>query len=144
MNNEAWQLFLRFDYFVILLLITGLYCVIVTRNLMRALIGLEILTKAVTLLLIVAGYTTGRVAQAQAFEAGEKVSGVTIHFVDEGLDSGPIICQEPVDISDCRSADEVSRKILKVEHRAYAKVIDSFSKGKYVVEGKTVKYLIKK
>lgn len=67
MNNPSWQLFLNFGYFIVLLFITGLYCIIVTKNLMRTLIGLEILTKAVTLLLIVAGYTTGRVAQAQAF-----------------------------------------------------------------------------
>lgn len=51
---------------IIMLFIAGLYCILVTRNLMRVLIGLELLTKAVTLLLIVAGYVTGRVALAQA------------------------------------------------------------------------------
>ena len=51
---------------IIILFIIGLYCVLVTRNLMRVLIGLELLTKAVTLLLIVAGYATGREALAQA------------------------------------------------------------------------------
>jgi len=80
-------------------------------------------------------------AQKQAYEAGEKISGVTIHFVDAGLDSGPIIYQEEVDISGCKSADEAAAKILKVEHSAYAKVIDSFSKGKYVTEGRLVKFL---
>jgi len=80
-------------------------------------------------------------AQKQAYEAGEKISGVTIHFVDAGLDSGPIIYQEEVDISRCKSADEAAAKILKVEHSAYAKVIDSFSKGKYVTEGRLVKFL---
>lgn len=51
---------------IIMLFIAGLYCVLVTQNLMRVLIGLELLMKAVTLLLIVAGYATGRVALAQA------------------------------------------------------------------------------
>lgn len=51
---------------IIMLFIAGLYCILVTRNLMRVLIGLELLTKAVTLLLIVAGYITGRGALAQA------------------------------------------------------------------------------
>jgi len=50
---------------IIMLFIAGLYCIFVTRNLMRALIGLELLMKAVTLLLIMAGYATGREALAQ-------------------------------------------------------------------------------
>lgn len=83
----------------------------------------------------------GENAQKQAFDAGAKVSGVTIHFVDETLDGGPIIYQEKVDISDCRSADEVAAKILKTEHKAYARVVDSFSKGHYMVEGKRAKFV---
>ncbi|MDP3791736.1 MAG: NADH-quinone oxidoreductase subunit K [Candidatus Omnitrophota bacterium] len=51
---------------IIMLFIAGLYCVLVTRNLMRVLIGLELLTKAVTLLLILMGYATGREALAQS------------------------------------------------------------------------------
>jgi multisubunit Na+/H+ antiporter MnhC subunit len=50
----------------VILFVAGLYCILVTRNLMRVLIGLELLTKAVTLLLIVAGYATGKTALAQA------------------------------------------------------------------------------
>ena len=83
----------------------------------------------------------GTNAQKQAFEHGVKVSGVTIHFVDEKLDAGPIIYQEAVDIGDCKTPDEVSFKILKVEHAAYAKVVDSFSKGHYVVEGRRATYI---
>jgi NADH-quinone oxidoreductase subunit K len=85
MTNESWLLFLRFDYFIILLLITGLYCIIVTKNLMRTLIGLEILTKAVTLLLIVAGYATGHVAQAQAFVITLIVIEVVVIAVAAGV-----------------------------------------------------------
>jgi NADH-quinone oxidoreductase subunit K len=51
---------------IIILFIAGLYCILVTRNLMRVLIGLELLTKAVTLLLIVSGYAIGRAALAQS------------------------------------------------------------------------------
>ncbi|MBI5227543.1 phosphoribosylglycinamide formyltransferase [Candidatus Micrarchaeota archaeon] len=82
----------------------------------------------------------GADAQKQAFAAGEKVSGFTIHFVDASLDGGPIIYQEKVDISDCKSGEEVSAKIIKHEHQAYPKIIDSFSKGKYVIEGKNVRF----
>lgn len=56
---------MEYFFFIIMLFISGIYCILVTRNLMRALIGLELLTKAVTLLLIVAGYISGRPALAQ-------------------------------------------------------------------------------
>jgi len=71
----------------------------------------------------------GAQAQKDAFLAGEKISGLTIHLVDESLDGGPIIYQQEVNISDCKSADEVSDKILSFEHKAYPSVIDKISKG---------------
>jgi phosphoribosylglycinamide formyltransferase-1 len=83
----------------------------------------------------------GADAQRQAFEYGVKISGVTIHLVDESLDAGPILYQEAVGIGDCASADEASKRILEAEHRAYAKVIDSFSKGSYVVEGRRTSFV---
>lgn len=83
----------------------------------------------------------GENAQEQAFKAEEKVSGLTIHFVDAGLDSGPIILQKEVNISDCKNAEEVAEKILKEEHKYYKKIIDNFSKGRYIVEGKNVTYV---
>ena len=79
-------------------------------------------------------------AQHDAYDYGCKVSGLTIHFVTDDVDGGPIIYQEAVDISDCNSGDEVAAKIIKVEHKAYPKVVDSFAKGKYTVEGTHVKY----
>lgn len=84
---------------------------------------------------------TGLEAQKQAFDFGVKISGVSIHFVDESLDAGPIIYQEAVDISDCKSAEEVSKKILAVEHKIYPKVVDSFAKGRYKVSGRRVEYI---
>ncbi|MEW6748223.1 MAG: phosphoribosylglycinamide formyltransferase [Candidatus Micrarchaeota archaeon] len=82
----------------------------------------------------------GDQAQKDAFDYGVKISGLTIHFVDESLDAGPIIYQEAVDISGCESAEEVADKIIKREHKAYAKVVDSFSKGRYEVEGRRVRF----
>lgn len=82
----------------------------------------------------------GDSAQSDAFNYGAKVSGLTIHIVDETLDGGPILYQEAIDISQCKNADEVSTLILKHEHKAYSKVIDSFSKGKYVFQGRRSKY----
>ena len=71
-------------------------------------------------------------AQKDAFDAGLKESGLTIHFVTEDVDGGKIIYQEKVDISECKSAEEVSAKILKREHEAMKKVVDGFAKGKYI------------
>lgn len=71
----------------------------------------------------------GAHAQKDAFLAGEKVSGLTIHLVDKTLDGGPIIFQQEVDISDCKSAGEVSSKILEFEHKAYPLVINKLSLG---------------
>lgn len=66
MNGNTAQLIRVLAIFIPLLFITGFYCVIVTRNLIRALIGLEILSKGVTLLLVAAGYLTGRTAFSQS------------------------------------------------------------------------------
>ncbi|OIO21730.1 phosphoribosylglycinamide formyltransferase [Candidatus Micrarchaeota archaeon CG1_02_47_40] len=82
----------------------------------------------------------GAHAQRDAFEAGEKVSGFTIHFVDESLDGGAIIYQEKVDISECKSVDEAAAKILEREHIGLPKIVDSFAKGKYEIRGREVKY----
>ena len=80
-------------------------------------------------------------AQKQAFDYGVKISGITIHFVDENLDAGPIICQEAVDISACRDAQEAANRILETEHSAYPRAIDSFAKGKYLIEGRRAIYI---
>lgn len=64
-------------------------------------------------------------AIGQAFEASVKVSGVTIHFVDEGMDTGPIIAQEPVRIEETDTKIDVQRKIQAVEHELYPKTIQN-------------------
>ena len=61
-----WQLFNTFGFFIVLLFVCGAYCLLVTRSMIRAIIGIELLIKAVTLLIIVTGNITGRVALAQS------------------------------------------------------------------------------
>jgi phosphoribosylglycinamide formyltransferase-1 len=80
-------------------------------------------------------------AQHDAFEHGCKVSGLTIHFVTDDVDGGPILYQKCVDISDCNSGDEVAVKIIKLEHEAYPVVVDSFAKGKHEIQGRRVVYI---
>lgn len=79
-------------------------------------------------------------AQKQAFEHGVKVSGCTIHFVDEGTDTGPIIEQTAVYIGDCKDAHEVSERILPYEHKTMKMVVSNFSKGRYIVEGRKARF----
>jgi len=79
-------------------------------------------------------------AQKQAFEYGVKVSGCTVHFVDEGTDTGPVIEQTSVYIGDCKDAHEVSERILPYEHKTMRKVVANFSKGRYIVKGRKVRY----
>ena len=57
------------------------------------------------------------------FENKEKISGVSIHFVNENLDDGDIILQRKVDISKCESAEEIAEKVLEVEHKSLKEVI---------------------
>ncbi|MGB9719222.1 MAG: phosphoribosylglycinamide formyltransferase [Candidatus Anstonellales archaeon] len=83
---------------------------------------------------------TGMHAQAQAFEHGVKVSGCTVHFVDESLDGGPIIEQTCVYIGDCKTVQEVEERILKEEHKLYVKVVGMFAEGKFKIEGRRVRY----
>jgi phosphoribosylglycinamide formyltransferase-1 len=60
---------------------------------------------------------------AQAFHAGVKVCGVTVHFVETEVDSGPICAQEAFRIDDCRSVSEVEQRGLAVEHRLYSETL---------------------
>lgn len=65
----------------------------------------------------------GLEAQRRALEAGEKVSGCTVHFVDEGTDTGPIVLQERVAIEPGDTEESLSARILEKEHRAYPEAI---------------------
>jgi phosphoribosylglycinamide formyltransferase-1 len=77
-------------------------------------------------------------AQHQAVEHGVKFSGCSVHFVDEGLDSGPILRQAVVPVLDHDTAESLSERILEQEHRIYAEAIELVLSGKYRIEGRRV------
>ena len=76
-------------------------------------------------------------AQAQAVAHGVKVSGCTVHFVDEHLDAGPIIVQRTVPVRDDDTADTLAARILVEEHAAYVEALTKLARG-YRIEGRRV------
>jgi len=80
-------------------------------------------------------------AQQQALDAGVEVSGCTVHFVDEGVDSGPVILQAQVHVEPGDTEDSLSRRILKEEHRIYSEAIGLFFDKKLKIEDGKVKIL---
>lgn len=79
-------------------------------------------------------------AQKQAIEYGVKLSGCTVHFVDEGIDSGPIILQTAVPVYDHDSEDSLAQRILEQEHILYPKAIKLIAEKKINLNGRTVIY----
>ena len=88
MTEEMPQFFWLFSIGATLLLITGFYCMIMTFNLVRALIGLEIVTKSVTLFIILAGFITGRMGLAQALA----ITLIIIEVVVIAVAVGIVLC----------------------------------------------------
>jgi phosphoribosylglycinamide formyltransferase-1 len=77
------------------------------------------------------------------YDYGVRITGVTVHFVDEGLDSGPIILQSPCYIKDDESLEKLEEKIHKVEHKIYPKAVKYFCEDRLVIKGRKVKILNK-
>ena len=77
-------------------------------------------------------------AQHQALEHGVKFSGCTVHFVDDGLDSGPILKQAVVPVLDGDTAESLTVRILEQEHRIYSEAIALVLSGRYKIEGRRV------
>lgn len=75
-------------------------------------------------------------AQRQAVQYGVKVSGCTVHFVDEGVDSGPVILQKPVAVLDDDTEDTLSARILEKEHVAYPEAVKLFAEGRIKTNGR--------
>lgn len=75
-------------------------------------------------------------SQKQAIEYGVKYAGCTVHIVDEGVDTGPIILQSVVKVKDDDTEETLSKRILKQEHRIYPKAVRLFAKGKIKVVGR--------
>jgi phosphoribosylglycinamide formyltransferase-1 len=80
----------------------------------------------------------GLEAQRQALEHGAKISGCTVHFVDENLDAGSIILQAAVPIEDRDTVESLSEKILREEHRLYSEATRIVLEGRYRFEGRRV------
>uniref|UniRef100_A0A7C4AJD7 Phosphoribosylglycinamide formyltransferase n=1 Tax=Thermodesulfovibrio aggregans TaxID=86166 RepID=A0A7C4AJD7_9BACT len=80
-------------------------------------------------------------AQKQAVDYGVKISGCTVHFVDEGVDSGPVIIQAALPVHPDDSEDTLSERILKLEHKILPEAIKLFAQGRLKVEGRKVKIL---
>ena len=78
-------------------------------------------------------------AQRQAIEYGVKVSGCTVHFVDDGTDTGPIILQSVVPVLEDDTEETLSRRIHVEEHRLYPEAIRLFAEKRITVEGRRVK-----
>lgn len=76
--------------------------------------------------------------QKQALEYGVKVSGVTVHFVDEGCDTGPIILQKTVPVKGNDTEETLSSRILEQEHKAYPEAIKLFCEDRLKLEGRKV------
>ena len=81
---------------------------------------------------------SGLDAQHQALAYGVRVSGCTVHFVDEYLDAGPILLQAAVPVHDRDTEETLSARILEQEHRIYSEAIRIALSGRYRIEGRRV------
>ena len=77
-------------------------------------------------------------AQHQALDHGVKITGCTVHFVDEELDAGPIVIQAAVPVLDEDTLETLSERILREEHRIHSEAIRTVIGGRYRIEGRRV------
>lgn len=84
------------------------------------------------------GYYGQRVHKA-VLEYGAKVSGATVHFVDEGADTGPIILQEAVKVEDDDTPESLAARVLNVEHKLLPQAVKLYCEGRLIVEGRKVR-----
>ena len=77
--------------------------------------------------------------QKQAADYGVRISGCTVHFVDEGMDTGPVIIQAALPVSPEDTEDTLSARILKLEHKIFPEAIRLYADGRVSVEGRVVK-----
>jgi len=82
---------------------------------------------------------SGLDAQKQAVDYGSKYSGCTVHFIDSGVDTGPIILQKIVKISDKDTEETLSKRILAQEHEAYPEAVRLFAENKIKISGRKTK-----
>jgi len=77
-------------------------------------------------------------AQRQALEYGVRVAGCTVHLVNEGVDTGPIVLQQPVPVLPTDTVDSLSARILEEEHGLYVRAFNLLLKGNYRIEGRRI------
>ncbi len=80
-------------------------------------------------------------AQKQALEYGVKITGCSVHFVDEGTDTGPVILQKAVAVEEGDTVEELSQRILEQEHLLYSEAIRLWAEGRLRVDGRRVEIL---
>jgi phosphoribosylglycinamide formyltransferase-1 len=80
-------------------------------------------------------------AQRQALDHGAKVSGATVHFIDEGVDTGPIVLQAAVPVEPSDTEETLSARILVEEHRLYPEAVRLFAEGRLHIQGRRVMVL---
>lgn len=83
------------------------------------------------------GFYGQRVHQA-VLDYGVKITGATVHFVDEGADTGPIILQEAVVVLEEDDVDSLAKRVLEVEHKIYPRAVALFTEGNLKVQGRKV------
>jgi len=83
----------------------------------------------------------GNIVHSKALEYGVKVSGCTVHFVDQGYDTGPIILQKTVDVYEDDTADTLNDRVFVAECQAYPEAIELLAKGRVSVKGRVVKII---
>jgi phosphoribosylglycinamide formyltransferase-1 len=79
--------------------------------------------------------------QRRALEYGVKVSGCTVHFVDQDMDTGPIIVQHAVAVLETDTTEDLAARVLEQEHLAYVEAIKLFAEGRLLIEGRRVRVL---
>ena len=77
-------------------------------------------------------------AQKQALDYGVRISGCTVHLVDEGMDTGPIILQKEVPVLDTDDEEALSKRILREEHQIYWQALQLIAEGRVWIEGRRV------
>ena len=80
----------------------------------------------------------GEKVHQMVLDHGVKVTGVTVHFVDEGTDTGPIILQRAVEVKDEDTVDSLKERVLAVEHELLPKAVELFCENKLTIEGRKV------
>lgn len=81
----------------------------------------------------------GKEAVRQAIEYGAKITGVTIHLIDEGIDTGPIVAQQSIEVFPGETIEQLTARIHQIEHHLLPKVIDWFVKNQVQILGRSIR-----